>query len=377
MSLQPILQGTVSTLGLTVPLLGPALGLLPGRLFSAPLVRRLATHPGPAQAAGYVMNADGITAVDGIRVGQYTDLEAATGCTVVLCEAGAVGGVDVRGSAPGTRETDLLRPTTLVSEVHAVLLSGGSTFGLDAASGVMRYLEERGVGLNFGGRTIPIVPAAILFDLGMVTDRVRPGPDEGYAACENATSGEIAEGNAGAGTGATVAKLLGRRRGVKGGTGTASMDLGAGLVVGALVCVNALGGVHDAETGSLVAGPRDDNGGMGDAMRLMTSPDYLGASPSPGANTTIGVVATNARLTKEQANKLADVAHDGMAMAVRPAHTMSDGDTMFALGTGTLDGHSDIGRIGAAATLCVARAIVRGVRKAESLGGVPSLSELA
>lgn len=322
------------------------------------------------------MNVDGITAVDGIRVGHYTDLEAATGCTVVLCESGAVGGVDVRGSAPGTRETDLLRPTTLVSEVHAILLSGGSTFGLDAASGVVRYLEERGVGMSFGGSTIPIVPAAILFDMGVVTDQVRPGPDEGYAACENATSGEVAEGNTGAGTGATVAKLLGLDRGIKGGTGTASLDLGAGVVVGALVCVNALGGVHDVESGELVAGPRDDDGGMGDAMRLVTSPDYVGAGASPGANTTIGVVATNVRLTKEQANKLADVAHDGMAMAVRPAHTTSDGDTIFALGTGTLEGMQDMNRIGAAATLCVARAIVRGVREAKSLGGVPSIKEL-
>ena len=323
------------------------------------------------------MTADGITAVGGIRVGHYTDVEAATGCTVVLCESGAVGGVDVRGSAPGTRETDLLRPTTLVSEVHAVLLGGGSAFGLDAASGVVRFLEEKGAGLELGESRIPIVPAAILFDLGVVTDRVRPGANEGYAACENATAGEVVEGSVGAGTGATVAKLLGREGAVKGGTGTAAIDLGEGVRVGAVVCVNAVGGIYDPETGELVAGPRREDGSMGDAMQLITAPRYVGAETTPGANTTIGVVATNARLTKEQANKLASVAHDGIAMAVRPAHTMSDGDTIFALATGTVEADAGMTHIGAAATLCVARAIVRGVRKAEGLGGVPGVKELS
>lgn len=314
--------------------------------------------------------------MDGIRVGHYTDLDAATGCTVVLCESGAVGGVDVRGSAPGTRETDLLRPTTLVSEVHAVLLGGGSAFGLDAASGVVRFLEERGIGLEFGGIRIPIVPAAILFDLGVITDRVRPGVDEGYAACESATAGEVAEGSVGAGTGATVATILGSERAVKGGTGTASIHLGDGVTVGAVVCVNALGGVYDAESGKLVAGPRREDGAMDDAMQLITAPLHVRTESAPGANTTIGVVATNAKLTKEQANKLASVAHDGMAMAVRPAHTMSDGDTIFALATGTVEADAGMTRIGAAATLCMARAIVRGVRKAEGLGGVPAVREL-
>ena len=188
------------------------------------------------------MDSDGITAVSGISVGHYTDREAATGCTVVLCESGVVGGVDVRGSAPGTRETDLLRPTNLVSEVHAVLLGGGSAFGLDAASGVVRYLEEKSVGAEFGGAKVPIVPAAILSDLGVVTNRVRPGAKEGYAACQNASSAPITEGSVGAGTGATVGKLLGMERAVKGGVGTAAIDLGDGLVVGAIVAVNALGG---------------------------------------------------------------------------------------------------------------------------------------
>lgn len=322
------------------------------------------------------MAAGSITDVAGIRVGHYTDINSATGCTVVLCESGAVGGVDVRGGAPGTRETDLLRPTALVSEVHAVLLSGGSAFGLDAASGVVRFLEERGVGLRVGDAIVPIVPAAILFDLGLVTGRVRPGPGAGYEACRRAASHAVEEGSVGAGTGATVAKLLGRDRCVKGGTGEASIDLGDGVVVGALMCVNALGGVRDPESGELVAGPRDDRGAMLDAMRLMTSPGGVARPASQSANTTIGAVATSAALTKAQANRLAQAAHDGIAMAVMPAHMMGDGDTLFALSTGAVEGPADVDRICAAAALCVARAIVRAVRVAKGLGGVPSVREL-
>lgn len=317
----------------------------------------------------------GIASIPGIRVGHYTDTSAATGCTVVLCEDGAVGGVDVRGSAPGTRETDLLRPTTLVSKVHAVLLGGGSLFGLDAASGVVRYLEQKEAGLRFGGTTIPIVPAAILFDLGVVTNRVRPGPDEGYAACLDASAGNTAEGSVGAGTGATVAKLLDMRRAIKGGIGTATINLGDGLVVGAIVAVNALGGVYDPDTGGIVAGPRRDDG-MQDSMVLITSQGYKRPQGPPASNTTIGVVATNASLTKEQANKLASVAHDGIALSIRPAHTMQDGDTLFALGTGTIDQPFDIDRVCAASVLCVARAVVRGVRLAEGIGGIPAVKEL-
>ncbi len=321
---------------------------------------------------------DGITDVTGISVGHYTDLDAATGCTVVLCEAGAVGGVDVRGSAPGTRETDLLRPINLVSEVHAVLLSGGSAFGLDAASGVMRYLEDEGVGIVFGGSRIPIVPTAILFDLGVITNQVRPGPREGYMACQNASPGPVDEGSVGAGTGATVSGILGMERAVKGGIGTASLDLGQGLVVGAIVAVNAVGSVFDADTGNLVAGPRSEDGAtMVNSMALMTSPEFTGSEQPPSSNTTIGVVATNARLSKEQTNKLASVAHDGLAMAVRPAHTMSDGDTMFALATGALDQPANMNRLCAASALCVSRAILRGVQKADGIGGIPSVKEIA
>ena len=324
------------------------------------------------------MDSFGITAVPGIRVGHYTDRRNATGCTVVLCDSGAVGGVDVRGSAPGTRETDLLDPTALVSQVHAVLLGGGSAFGLDAAAGVVQYLEERGVGVQFGGATIPIVPAAILFDLGLVTAEVRPGPREGRLACQEASDGRVAEGSVGAGTGATVAKLLGRQGSVKGGIGTASIDLGDGLLAGAIVAVNAVGGVVDAETGALVAGPRREaDGSMLDSMRLITSPGFGGeVGAATPANTTIGIVATNASLTKSQANKLASVAHDGLAMSVRPAHLMNDGDTMFALGTGKLDGTASMNRLCAATALCVSRAVVRAVQKAEGIGGVPAVSEL-
>ena len=326
--------------------------------------------------------ASGITKVPGIRVGHYTDAQNATGCTVVICEDGAVGGVDVRGSAPGTRETDLLAPTAMVDRVHAVLLSGGSAFGLAAATGVVDYLEENGIGIEFGGATIPIVPAAILFDLGLVTHRVRPDASAGYAACEaalNVDGSDVAEGSVGAGTGATVAKLLGRDRCVKGGIGTASIDLGGGVIVGAIVAVNAVGGVVDPDTGRIVAGPLDDDGEtMLDSMALITSPDFETTRARPGENTTIGVVATNATLNKAQANKLASAAHDGLALAVRPAHLMSDGDTIFALATGQVDPESDVdmNRLCAAAVVCVSRAIVRGVRAATGLGGVKAVSEL-
>lgn len=325
------------------------------------------------------MAADGITRVPGIKVGHYTDLDSATGCTVVLSEDGAVGGVDVRGSAPGTRETDVLRAGALVSKVHGVLLSGGSAFGLDAASGVVRYLEDRGLGFRIAGAVVPIVPAAILFDLGLVTGDVRPGPAEGYRACEQASSGDVAQGSVGAGTGATVGKLLGAAHAVKGGIGTASVDLGDGLLVGAIVAVNAIGSVFDPDGGSLLAGPRDGDGAsMLDSIELMTSPGFRrgigGAGPS---STTIGVVATSAALTKEQANKLAAVAHDGLALAVRPAHLMGDGDTVFALATGARDGPFDLDRVLAAAVICVGRAIARGVSEADGLGGVPSVRELS
>ena len=323
------------------------------------------------------MNNLGITSIPGVRVGHYTDLDNATGCTVILCECGAVGGVDVRGSAPGTLGTDSLAPTALVERVHAVVLSGGSAFGLNTVAGVVSYLEEKGVGIEFGNATIPIVSGAILFDLGLVKGDVRPGPDEGRAACLAASSGAVEEGSVGAGTGATVAKLLGRDRGLKGGIGTSALDLGDGLVVGAIVAVNAVGGVVDPETSEIVAGPLDDDGiSMLDSMKIITSPGFGETAPRAGQNTTIGVVATNATLTKSQANKLADVSHDGLAMAVRPAHLMSDGDTMFALATGGHEAEANMNRLCAAAALCTSWAIVRAVRKATGLGGVKAVWEL-
>lgn len=323
-----------------------------------------------------------ITDVAGIRVGHWTNRAAATGCSVVLCEDGAVGGVDVRGSAPGTRETDLLRPTAMVNEVHAVVLSGGSAFGLAAATGVVRWLEERGVGLRFGNATIPIVPSAILFDLQLVQGKIRPSAQDGYAACQNAGADGVAEGSVGAGTGATVAKALGAARAVKGGIGSAAVSPGEGIVVGALVAVNAVGGVYEHKSGRIVAGPRGADGRMMDALDLMASADYarlrqeaLADADAP-VNTTIGVVATNATLSKAQANKMASAAQDGVALAVRPAHLMSDGDTMFALATGKSDADVDVNRLLAAAALCVSNAIARGVEMADGLGGIPSAREI-
>ena len=309
-----------------------------------------------------------ITDVSGIKVGHHTDLEAATGCTVVLCEEGAVGGVEVRGGAPGTRETDLLRPMHLVQEVHGVLLAGGSAFGLNAASGVMRYLEEKGVGFKAGPVRVPIVPAAILFDLGIGHPQVRPDKEAGYQSCLAASDGPVSEGNAGVGTGATVGKLLGPRYAMKGGLGTASEKIGKGIVVAALVAVNALGDIVDPQTGTILAGTRKPvKGGFLDSQRSIKG--RLAQTALAFASTTIGVVATNARLTKEEANKLAQFAYVGCALTTRPV-TMFDGDVIFALSLGKKKGN--LSAIGAAAADVVARAIVRGVTEAESLHGVPA-----
>jgi len=328
--------------------------------------------------------ANAITDVLGIEVGHYTDRAAATGCTVVVCREGAVAGVDVRGGAPGTRETELLRPGNLVERVHAVLLSGGSAFGLNAAAGVMRYLEERGIGFKAGPATVPIVPAAILFDLNLITHQVRPGPEEGYKACLASSSEGVEEGSVGAGTGATVGKALGMMRAVKGGVGTASLELREDIVVGAIVAVNAYGGVVDHRTGKVIVGPRREDGkGFYDPVELLIGGDVGEGQVSPVANTTIGVVATNANLTREQAHYLARVSHDGLALTIRPCHTIRDGDTIFALATGRAPANPDsrrvdqMTRLGAAAVEVVAQAVLRAVYVADGLGGVPSLRELA
>ena len=317
-----------------------------------------------------------ITDVAGIDVGHHTLAERPTGCTVILSRGGAVGGVDVRGGAPGTRDTDLLDPVNMVQEVHGVVLSGGSLFGLDAVSGAVRWLEEHGTGLDAWGTTIPIVTGAILFDLGIGDSSIRPGADCGYAAAEAATGGHLASGSIGAGAGATVGKLAGMDRAMKGGIGTASIELPGGVVVAALVAVNSVGDVVDPATGQVVAGIRNEDGtGFSDARQLIyTRTGLVGAS---GENTTIGVVATNATLTKAQATKLAQMAHDGLARAIYPAHTPWDGDTIFSLATGEIEGAADLIVLGAVAADVFAEAILDAVRSATGLEGIPSVSDLS
>lgn len=320
-----------------------------------------------------------ITDVSGIKVGHYTNREAATGCTVVLCEGGAVGGVDIRGSAPGTRETDLLHPLRLVQEVHAVLLTGGSAYGLDAATGVMRYLEEKGIGFDVGVGVVPIVPAAVLFDLTIGRADVRPDAAAGYQACQMASDGPVAEGCVGVGTGATVGKLLGPKFATKSGLGTASQKIGKGIVVGAIVAVNAFGDVVNPQTGEILAGTRRPVlGGFLNTVEQMKGD--LGQTVLRFAqNTTIAVVATNAYLTKEGANKVAQMAHDGLARTIRPVHTMFDGDTIFALATGKPSKKSkeaDPSVIGAIAAEVLAEAVVRAVTRTEGLHGLPAFQDL-
>ena len=322
-----------------------------------------------------------ITQVRGLEVGQFTDPRRPTGCSVVIARTGAVGGVDVRGAAPGTRETDLLDPANLVGVVHAVLLTGGSAWGLDAAGGVMRWLEEEGVGLYVGsapGQVVPIVPAAVLFDLHVGDARIRPSADAGYAACAAASSDAPTQGNVGAGAGATVGKLFGMGHAMKGGIGSAAVTLN-GVTVGALIAVNALGDVVDPATGTPIAGARTADGR---ALRGSVAAVLAGEAPLSllaGVNTTIGVVATDAPLTKAQCQRLAGAGHDGLARAIRPVHTMSDGDTLFALATGQAPA-LDFNVLCIMAAEAVARACVNAVRAAEGIKTdtlhLPSASDL-
>jgi len=324
-----------------------------------------------------------ITAVPGLRVGHAQDDEALTGCTVILCEKGAVGGVDQRGGAPGTRETDLLEPVNAVEKVHAVLLAGGSAFGLDAASGVMRYLEEKGIGFNTGVARVPIVPAAILYDLAIGRAEVRPDAELGYRAAASASAEAPAEGNAGAGTGATVGKIFGMKQAMKSGLGTASMEIGGGIIVGAIVAVNAFGDVVDPQTGRILAGARTTKLGpvrlgstdyFADTLAVMkTLAGRAIMKLAMSRNTVIGVVATNAKFTKSEATKMAQMAQDGLARAIRPAHTMLDGDTIFAMATGQKK--ADVSIVGAFAAEVLAQAIVRAVKAAKPAGGLPSASD--
>lgn len=319
--------------------------------------------------------ASAITDVAGVKVGHFTDRRRPTGCTVILVEEGAVAGVDVRGAAPGTRETDLLNPINSVLEVHAVMLAGGSAFGLDTATGAMRYLEERGIGFNVGVAHVPIVPAAILFDLSVADAKIRPDAEAGYKACKAATTSVPAEGNAGAGAGATVGKLFGIARAMKSGIGTSAIKL-EGLTVGAIVAVNAVGDVFDPANGKVIAGARTKDGkALVNAMAAL-----LKGEPLPpllaGTATTIGVVATDVALTKPQASKVAQMAHDGLARTINPVHTAYDGDTIFALATGKSNKQANVTLIGALAAEAMAQAVVRAVRAAKGIDGLPGTADL-
>ena len=310
-----------------------------------------------------------ITDVAGILVGHADDTQALTGCSVVLCPHGAVGGVSQRGGAPGTRETDLLRPLHLVQKVHGVMLAGGSDFGLAAADGVMRYLAERGVGVKAGPARVPIVPAAILFDLAVGSADARPDAAMGYAACLAASDEAVAQGNVGAGTGCSAGKLLGARHATKTGIGSAAIELGGGLVVAALIAVNPFGDVVD-EAGRIIAGTRPLRGeGYADTLVLLRGMTGRLALRIAGA-TVIGVVTTNARLDKEQVNKVAQMAQDGLARTIRPAHTLFDGDTLFALATGRV--RASVTLVGAYAAEAVAQAIIAAVKTAVGAGGLPA-----
>jgi L-aminopeptidase/D-esterase-like protein len=321
---------------------------------------------------------DQITDVPGIRVGHWTDLDAATGCTVVLApQAGAVAGVDVRGGAPGTIDTDMLRTGTIAERAQAILLTGGSAFGLAAAAGVMRYLEEQGIGFHFGNAYIPLVSGAVVFDLNIGDSKGRPNAESGYLAAQSAAGGPVEQGNIGVGTGCTVAKAAGVERCLKGGVGTASERGPNGIIVGAIAAVNCGGEVIDAMHGTVVAGPRADTpGAFLDTIEELRA-GHGGAPTSE--NTTNAVVATNATLTKEGANRLAAVSHDGFARAIRPVHTIGDGDTIFALATGeiALAHPRETIAIEALAARAVERAIVRAVLMATGLHGVPSAQEWA
>lgn len=309
---------------------------------------------------------DAITDVAGIEVGHFTDRRRPTGCSVILARQGAVAGVDVRGAAPGTRETDLLQPSNLVERVHAITLSGGSAWGLDAASGVMQWLEEHGIGLPVGFGLVPIVPAAVLFDLPVGDHRIRPDARAGYAACAAASATAPAQGNVGAGAGALVGKAFGIAHAMKGGIGTASLRVD-GVTVGAIVACNAVGDVVDAHTGAVIAGARTVDGlGLRDTRAALLAGEPM-AQVLAGTNTTIGVIATDAVLGKAQAQRLAQVAHDGLARAINPVHTMLDGDTLFALATGQSGKTASMMLLATLAAEVTARAVVRAITAARSV----------
>jgi L-aminopeptidase/D-esterase-like protein len=322
----------------------------------------------------------GLTEVHGIKVGSITLTERPTGCTVILVDGeGVPGGVSQRGAAPATSETDLLHPLNMVDKVNAVVLSGGSAFGLDTRHGVVRYLEEHKIGWRVSTGVVPIVPQAALIDLSVGTrPDVRPNADCGYRAAQAASSAPVAEGNVGAGAGGTVGKMGDRRLLMKGGLGSAAITLPNGLVVAAIAATNGAGDVIDHENGKVIAGVRTADGkGLADIRKLLRSGELFNASaPRAGENTTIALVATNARLTKTEINRVALMADDGFARAINPSHTTGDGDTVFALATGRWDGQANVTVIGALAAEALSEAIVRAVSKAESIPGIPSAKEL-
>jgi len=304
-----------------------------------------------------------ITDIPGIIVGHAQDMEAGTGCTVVLCKKGAVAGVDVRGAAPGTRETDLIRPGNLVDKIHAVMLSGGSAFGLAAADGAMEYLEKEGIGFNVGITKVPIVASAVIFDLFYKNWEIRPDRRMGYEACQNAESGFVEQGSVGAGTGATVGKILGITNSMKGGVGTSSLKISNEIIVGAIVVVNAFGDCLNPENGAIIAGAKNPHTGEFLDTKAYMLTEGLGKTLNI-ENTTIGVIATNAKLTKEQANKIASMAHDGLARSISPVHTMLDGDTIFVMATGEVD--TEVNVLGVASVEVIARAVVNAVMSASN-----------
>jgi L-aminopeptidase/D-esterase-like protein len=311
-----------------------------------------------------------ITDVPGILVGQASDHEAQTGCTVILCDEGAVCGVEVRGSAPGTRETDLLDPHMLVDQVHGVFLAGGSAFGLAVGDGMMQYLEEHGIGFDVGVTKVPIVTGAVLFDLNMGSYQVRPDASMAYEACRQASEEKIKEGNYGAGTGATVGKILGHEQCMKGGIGSASVALDNGLIVGAIVAVNALGDIRDHHTGEIIAGARaEDTGDLIDTCAYLKQ-HFNTTLAFRRDNTTIGAIATNAKLTKAECKKLAQMAMNGLVKVISPFGSTLDGDTVFAISKGTYS--ADLNLLGIMAAEAMALAVNRGIKSAESVGNIPS-----
>lgn len=322
-----------------------------------------------------MLKSDSIAAIEGITVGHWTNLEAATGCTVLLCPEGAVASADVRGGAPATRETDLLRTGNLVERVHAILLSGGSAYGLNASTGVMRWLEERGHGYPVTNAVVPIVPAACLYDFSIGRTDLRPDADAGYAACQ-AASDDAAMGSVGAGTGATVAKAQGVERSLKGGIGTAAERTESGITVAALVAVNSWGEIVEPDTGTVVAGPRGEApGSFVSTFQILRKNPPL--SPFARENSTIGIVATDAVLTKEQANRFAVIAQTGLARTIRPVHTPVDGDIIFSLGTCSNETPTEVLQLGALGALAVERAVLAAVREATALAGIPSVRDWA